>query len=124
MDEKVKIALSGFCGALAALAENYGLILTLCCTFILIDLATGLAKAKIQGKINSDTGYKGFWRKAAMLAAWYSQASGGANVPVDYTQVRHVKKPSGARPGMVIYDPYQTIFVTPDEALVKALRVK
>ena len=59
-----------------------------------------------------------------MLAAWYSQASAGANVPVDYTQVRHVKKPAGARPGMVIYDPYQTIFVTPDEALVKALRVK
>ena len=69
MDEKVKIALSGFCGALAALAENYGMILTLCCTLILIDLATGLAKAKIQGQINSDTGYKGFWRKAAMLAA-------------------------------------------------------
>ena len=69
MDEKVKIALSGFCGALAALAENYGMILTLCCTFILIDLATGLAKAKIQGQINSDTGYKGFWRKAALLAA-------------------------------------------------------
>ena len=45
------------------------MILTLCCTFILIDLATGLAKAKIQGQINSDTGYKGFWRKAAMLAA-------------------------------------------------------
>ena len=62
--------------------------------------------------------------EAAMLAAWYSQASAGANVPVDYTQVRHVKKPAGARPGMVIYDPYQTIFVTPDEALVKALRVK
>ena len=58
MDEKVKIALSGFCGALAALAENYGVILTLCCTFILIDLVTGLAKAKIQGQINSDTGYK------------------------------------------------------------------
>ena len=35
-----------------------------------------------------------------------------------------MKKPAGARPGMVIYDPYQTIFVTPDEALVKALRVK
>ena len=69
MDEKVKIALSGFCSALAALSENYGVILTLCCTFILIDLATGLAKAKIQGQINSDTGYKGFWRKAAMLAA-------------------------------------------------------
>ena len=69
MDEKVKIALSGLCSALAALSENYGVILTLCCTFILIDLATGLAKAKIQGQINSDTAYKGFCHKAAMLAA-------------------------------------------------------
>ena len=61
--------------------------------------------------------------EAAMLAAWYSQAGESANVPVDYTQVRYVKKPAGARPGMVIYEPYQTLFVTPDEALVKALRV-
>lgn len=69
MDEKVKFFLSGFCGILATLSENYGMILTLCCAFILIDLATGLAKAKIQGRINSDTGYKGFWRKTAMLSA-------------------------------------------------------
>jgi hypothetical protein len=34
------------------------MIMTLCCAFILIDLTTGLAKAKIQGEINSDTGYK------------------------------------------------------------------
>lgn len=61
--------------------------------------------------------------EAAMLAAWYSQAGESANVPVDYTQARYVKKPAGARPGMVIYEPYQTLFVTPDEALVKALRV-
>ena len=40
-----------------------------CCALILLDLLTGLAKAKIQGKLNSDTGYKGFWRKAALLAA-------------------------------------------------------
>ena len=69
MDEKVKFLLSGFLSSLAALSENYGVILLLCCAFILIDLATGLAKAKIQGKVNSDTGYKGFWRKVAMLTA-------------------------------------------------------
>ena len=69
MDEKVKFFLSGFCGILVTLSENYGMILTLCCAFILIDLAAGLAKAKIQGRINSDTGYKGFWRKTAMLSA-------------------------------------------------------
>ena len=43
---------------------------------------------------------------------------------VDYTQVKNVKKPAGARPGMVVYDPYQTAYVTPDEALVKALEEK
>ena len=69
MDEKMKLLLAGICGSLAALSENYGVILLLCCAFILIDLATGLAKAKIQGRINSSIGYKGFWRKAALLAA-------------------------------------------------------
>ena len=59
--------------------------------------------------------------EAAVLAAWYSQGRDGGQVAVDYTQVRHVKKPGGARPGMVVYDPYQTAYVTPDEALVKAL---
>ena len=68
MDEKVKLILSGLLGTLAALSENYGAILLLCCAFILIDLATGLAKARIQGRINSTIGYKGFWRKAALLA--------------------------------------------------------
>ena len=43
---------------------------------------------------------------------------------VDYTQVRHVKKPGGARPGMVVYNPYQTAYVVPDEALVKRLAEK
>lgn len=69
MDEKMKLLLAGICGSLAALSENYGVILLLCCAFILIDLATGLEKAKIQGRLSSDTGYKGFWRKAALLAA-------------------------------------------------------
>ena len=69
MDGKIKTALSRICGLLSILLENYGIILTLCCAFILIDLVTGLVKAKIQGTVNSDTGYKGFWRKAAMLAA-------------------------------------------------------
>ena len=59
-----------------------------------------------------------------MLAAWYSQGREGGQVAVDYTQVRNVKKPNGARPGMVVYDPYQTAYVTPDEALVKELMVK
>ena len=60
--------------------------------------------------------------EAMMLAAYYSQARGGQNVPVDYTPVKFVKKPAGAKPGMVIYDRYQTGMVTPDEALVERLR--
>ena len=62
--------------------------------------------------------------EAAMLAAYYSQAKDGKNVPVDYTPVKYVHKPNGARPGMVIYTTYQTAYVTPDEALVKRLKVK
>lgn len=62
--------------------------------------------------------------EAAVLAAYYSQAREGSNVPVDYTPVRYVKKPAGAKPGMVIYSTYQTAYVTPDEALVRKLRVK
>ncbi len=61
--------------------------------------------------------------EAAMLAAYYSQAKDGANVPVDCTQVKNVKKPAGARPGMVIYNTYRTVNVTPEEALVKKLKV-
>ena len=62
--------------------------------------------------------------EAAKLAAWYSQAKESANVPVDYTQVKNVKKPAGARPGMVIYNVYKTVNVKPEEALVKQLFVK
>ena len=62
--------------------------------------------------------------EAAKIAAYYSQARESGNVPVDYTQVKYVKKPAGARPGMVIYPTYQTVNVTPDEALIKQLQVK
>ncbi len=54
--------------------------------------------------------------EAARLAARHSKAKSSAQVPVDYTQVRHVSKPQGARPGMVIYVNYKTIFVDPAEA--------
>jgi len=62
--------------------------------------------------------------EAAMLAAWYSQGRDSGQVAVDYTQVRHVKKPNGARPGMVVYDSYQTAYVTATENIVKKLFVK
>ena len=60
--------------------------------------------------------------EAASLAAYYSQAKDSANVPVDCTQVKYVKKPAGARPGMVIYTTYRTVNVTPAEDLVRRLQ--
>ena len=62
--------------------------------------------------------------QAAMIAAYHSKARTSSMVPVDYTEVRHLKKPTGAKPGFVIYHVYQTAFVTPDEALIESLRVK
>lgn len=61
--------------------------------------------------------------EAAKLAAYYSRARESGNVPVDYTLVKNVKKPAGARPGMVVYSTCQTVNVTPEEALVKRLLV-
>jgi predicted ribosome quality control (RQC) complex YloA/Tae2 family protein len=61
-------------------------------------------------------------REAANLAAYYSQSRTSSGVPVDYTPRKYVKKPSGARPGMVIYSANRTLFVTPDAALVQRLR--
>ncbi len=52
--------------------------------------------------------------EAAKLAAKHSKASESANVPVDYTLVKYVKKPSGAAPGMVIYTNNKTVNVKPD----------
>ena len=62
--------------------------------------------------------------EAAILAAWFSQGREGKKVPVDYTPVKYVKKPAGARPGMVIYTTYQTAYVDPDGELARRLRVK
>ena len=59
--------------------------------------------------------------EAAILAATYSQSTGG-KVAVDYTMLRFVKKPAGARPGRVFYTDYRTLIVEPDEALAARLR--
>lgn len=50
---------------------------------------------------------------AASAAAYYSKARDSANVPVDYTLIKYVKKPSGGKPGAAIYTDYRTIFVHP-----------
>ena len=59
--------------------------------------------------------------EAAVLAALNSKAKNSAQVPVDYTLIKNVKKPNGAKPGMVIFTDYQTAYVTPDEQTVKQL---
>lgn len=51
---------------------------------------------------------------AAELAAEHSKAAGSSSVPVDYTRVKYVKKPAGAKPGMVIYKTNKTVYVTPE----------
>lgn len=62
--------------------------------------------------------------EAASLAAYFSQAQDSTKVPVDYTPVKYVKKPAGAKPGMVVYTTYNTLLADPDAALVKQLAVK
>jgi predicted ribosome quality control (RQC) complex YloA/Tae2 family protein len=61
--------------------------------------------------------------EAAAIAAYYSAARSDSKVPVDYTQVKNVKKPPGGRPGMVIYASFQTVLTTPDVELIGRLRI-
>lgn len=59
--------------------------------------------------------------EAAIVAAYFSNGRNSSNVPVDYTLVRHVKKPSGAKPGFVIYYHQKTLYVTPEESIINKL---
>ena len=59
---------------------------------------------------------------AANLAAYFSKAKNSSMVPVDYTQRKNVKKPNGAKPGMVIYLTNRTLYVTPDENKVQDMK--
>jgi predicted ribosome quality control (RQC) complex YloA/Tae2 family protein len=60
--------------------------------------------------------------EAANLAAYYSKGRASANVPVDYCPRKNVKKPGGAKPGMVIYEQYKTIYITPSEQMMRAMK--
>ncbi len=62
--------------------------------------------------------------QAAQIAAYHSKAKNSSNVPVDYALVKDVKKPSGAKPGKVIYNNYKTLYVTPDIKFIKFLSKK
>ena len=61
--------------------------------------------------------------EAAMLAAYHSKGKHGSNVAIDYTARKNVKKIPNAKPGMVIYTHFKTIYVTPDESFIKNLAV-
>ena len=63
--------------------------------------------------------------QAAQLAAYYSSATGGQNIPVDVTAVKQVKKTPGAKPGMVIYHTYRTVIANPyPDIVVDALNAE
>lgn len=61
-------------------------------------------------------------REAALLAAHNSKARSSSNVAVDYTAVKNVKKPNGAKPGMVIYENYKTEYVTPNQTELERIK--
>ena len=61
--------------------------------------------------------------EAAMLAAYYSKGVRSAQVPVDVTLRRYIKKPGGTPAGFVIYTHQRTLYITPDEAAVKKIRL-
>lgn len=58
---------------------------------------------------------------ATSLAAHFSKAQGSSKIPVDYTEIRYVKKPSGSKPGFVIFTNQKTLYVTPDEEKINEL---
>lgn len=60
--------------------------------------------------------------EAAIIAAYHSKGRNSSQVPVDFTLIKNVKKPTGAKPGMVIFTSNQTLYVTPDEGLVEKLK--
>ncbi|WP_250277789.1 Rqc2 family fibronectin-binding protein [[Clostridium] colinum] len=60
--------------------------------------------------------------EAANLAAYYSKATNSSLVPVDYTPKKFVKKPNGAKPGMVIYETNKTAYITPNEKLIENMQ--
>ena len=59
--------------------------------------------------------------EAAAIAAYYSRGRGSTRLPVDYTEVKNLRKPKGAKPGMVIYYHQKTILVKPDKENIEKL---
>ncbi len=60
--------------------------------------------------------------EAAMLAVWHSSQKHSAKVPVDYTQVKNLRKTRDLPPGMVLYEHYETAYITPDAAEIDRMQ--
>lgn len=69
--------------------------------------------------IRSDDPSETTLMEAAELAAYFSKYRQSAQVPVDYVQVKHIRKPNGAKPGFVIYENQKTLYVTPDKDILR-----
>ncbi len=82
------------------------------------DIAGSHVIVKNDGRGFSDT----VIREAALLAAHNSKARSSSNVAVDYTAVKNVKKPNGAKPGLVIYENYKTEYVTPNQTELERIK--
>ncbi len=70
--------------------------------------------------LNDDPSQKTI-EEAAMIAAYYSKAGQSGQIPVDYTAIRNVHKPSGSKPGFVTYDSQKTLYATPDYDMIRQL---
>ncbi len=75
--------------------------------------ARGVPGAHVILRLDGRTPPERTIREAAAVAAYFSQARGSGQVAVDYTQRRHVRKPRGAKPGVVVYEQERTIHVAP-----------
>ncbi|HAR6155156.1 TPA: fibronectin-binding domain-containing protein [Staphylococcus pseudintermedius] len=62
--------------------------------------------------------------EAAMIAAYFSKAGQSGQIPVDYTIIRNVHKPSGSKPGFVTYDNQKTLYATPDYDMIRRLKAE
>ena len=74
---------------------------------------TEFLKNRLEADIPSEPPRMEAIMEAARLAAYHSKAKESTNVPVDYTLVKNVSKPAGAKPGMVIYVKNKTVYVDP-----------
>ena len=64
---------------------------------------------------------EGTLNDAANLAVYFSKARDSSKAPVDYTEKRYLRKPSGAKPGFVLYEKFKTMIIDPDPAVLERL---